>query len=155
MKVRKFFLFLRDDPLGWRGCHKTEEQSIHDHSALEEYLRTPRGKGNGPRQASVVAMMGRGTLAAAVAFFAAGRGASASCAFRFEGHLNISELPTWTIPASEAFSSGYQVLNDYPLVYLGEWNCCVSVSPCRGRCGGDKPLCSVDRSYHTTRPKMK
>lgn len=29
-----------------------EEQSIHDHSALEEYLRTPRDKGNGPRQAA-------------------------------------------------------------------------------------------------------
>lgn len=73
-------------------------------------------------------MMGRGALAAAVAVFAAGRGASASCAFRFEGHLNISELPTWTIPATGASGSGYRVLNDeYPLVFLGEWDCCVSV----------------------------
>lgn len=69
-------------------------------------------------------MMGRGALAAAVAVFAAGRGASASCAFRFEGHLNISELPTWTVPATGASGSGYRVLNDeYPLVYLGEWEC--------------------------------
>lgn len=47
--------------------------------------------------------------------------ASSTCEFRFEGYLNISESPTWTLPAAEPYAENSVVLNEgAPFVYKGE-----------------------------------
>lgn len=66
--------------------------------------------------ASRGALVGLAVLSSSVVVNAA----PSTCAFRFEGYLNISESPTWTLPAAEPFAQNSTVLNEgAPFVYKG------------------------------------
>lgn len=75
-------------------------------------MHTSRGK-----NAGAMALVGTAVFGARFGVHAI----PSNCSFRFEGYLNISEPPTWTVPAAEPFAENYTVLNEgAPFVYFGE-----------------------------------